>query len=372
MNIMETKICKKCKQAKLYTEYHKQTSSKDGHKNICKECNKIEKQKYMFKKITVTKKKCTNCGIERGAHDYYSNKSNKDGLQSQCKECLKKNRNLSKRKTYKRKTSGTHTCLKCGIKKHISKFSTDKHKTNGLQSWCKKCKKIYNNKMVDLHKTKKSKECKICHEIKKLNEYHINTSGLYGRHNECKICRSNKRRTLRYERITSGTKICTGCNEEYDVSKFHSNVASSDGLQSICKYCRRNRNNKWANEYEHFITRLYNNIKHNAKKRAKKLKVEITKENIHDLYKKQKGLCAISGIKMTHMAYTRTKETRHIMNDHNISVDRIDSNKGYTIDNIQLLCACVNRMKSDMTDYHFKTMCQIITAYGMIKYLEKL
>jgi hypothetical protein len=56
----------------------------------------------------------------------------------------------------------------------------------------------------------------------------------------------------------------------------------------------------------------------------------------------QKGLCAISGLPMTHdrsQGKTRT----------NISIDRIDSNKGYEIENVQLVCHIVNTIKSDMT-----------------------
>jgi hypothetical protein len=44
----------------------------------------------------------------------------------------------------------------------------------------------------------------------------------------------------------------------------------------------------------------------------------------------------------------------------NISIDRIDSNKGYTKDNIQLVCAYVNIMKSDKSIEELKYFCQCI------------
>lgn len=34
----------------------------------------------------------------------------------------------------------------------------------------------------------------------------------------------------------------------------------------------------------------------------------------------------------------------------NLSIDKVDPSKGYTVDNIQLVCSAVNAMKSDL-DY---------------------
>lgn len=59
---------------------------------------------------------------------------------------------------------------------------------------------------------------------------------------------------------------------------------------------------------------------------------------LNELYKKQRGLCAISGVEMTY-------EQRGGRCPSNISLDRIDSSKGYTKDNVQLVCHIVNTMK---------------------------
>ena len=45
---------------------------------------------------------------------------------------------------------------------------------------------------------------------------------------------------------------------------------------------------------------------------------------------------------------------------YNISIDRIDSTKGYTKDNTQLVCDIVNRMKLDLPMNEFVTLCKII------------
>lgn len=44
----------------------------------------------------------------------------------------------------------------------------------------------------------------------------------------------------------------------------------------------------------------------------------------------------------------------------NLSVDRIDSSKPYTKENIQLVCMAVNQMKSDLDDITFYKFCEAI------------
>ena len=47
-------------------------------------------------------------------------------------------------------------------------------------------------------------------------------------------------------------------------------------------------------------------------------------------------------------------------NPYNISVDRINSSIGYTKDNIQLVCVCVNHMKWDLDEKIFLDICETI------------
>lgn len=69
------------------------------------------------------------------------------------------------------------------------------------------------------------------------------------------------------------------------------------------------------------------------------------------IYHAQNGLCALSGEKMTWDVGIGRVST-------NISIDRIDSNKGYVPGNIQLVCAIVNCMKSDYTQEEFIDFCK--------------
>jgi len=76
-----------------------------------------------------------------------------------------------------------------------------------------------------------------------------------------------------------------------------------------------------------------------AKKRAE---VTIDVEYLLNLFEEQKGLCALSGIKMT-WATGKTEPT-------SISIDRIDNSKGYVQGNVRLICMVVNAFKSTQTD----------------------
>ena len=48
--------------------------------------------------------------------------------------------------------------------------------------------------------------------------------------------------------------------------------------------------------------------------------------------------------------------------NYNISIDRIDSSKGYTKDNIQLVCASLNNMKMDLKNKHFIQLCKLVAG----------
>ena len=202
----------------------------------------------------------------------------------------------------------------------------------------------------------KTKSCKICKEIKDIINFHKNGNAY---HPSCKVCRSIERKKNNYERPLAGIRKCSSCNIEKDISEFHCDKSNSTGLHTYCKTCQTQKTKKYTSTLNGFIKKIFKDMHHNAEKRAKKLDIEITCDHIKDLYEKQNGLCAISGLKMTHETYAY-KDKEHIINRLNISIDRINSNLGYTIFNVQLVAAIVNRMKTDLPDNEFIKICSII------------
>lgn len=309
---MTTKKCSKCKESKPLVQFNKQKGAPDGHRGVCKACHRT----YM------------------------------------------KQRNNPRKKT------GAKTCSMCKMKKDVSLFSSDKGRSDGLQSNCKMCAKLLRQKYTNTNATEK--ECNICKQTKSLNDFHKNASGRYGRHNDCKICRSQARKKIKYDKPTSGKSTCSKCGVKKDVSQFHADRSLKTGLQSQCYECRLGIMRKWGSGLNGYITKLFNTLRCNAKRRSKILDIEITTTDIHKLYQKQHGLCALTGLPMTHKAYTR-KGNQHIIHKMNLSVDRIDSDKGYTKDNVQLVGAIINRMKSDLYNKEFISLCRSVVDYHNFK-----
>lgn len=88
--------------------------------------------------------------------------------------------------------------------------------------------------------------------------------------------------------------------------------------------------------------------KYNLRLRARKKQIpfDLDAKFLWELLQKQQNKCAISGL--------------DIKIDLNASIDRIDSTKGYTKDNIWWVHQDVNKMKMDLKLEYFIEMCQII------------
>lgn len=82
-----------------------------------------------------------------------------------------------------------------------------------------------------------------------------------------------------------------------------------------------------------------------ARQEYKQLQITITKEDLLTVWKAQNGKCAISGLDMTY----ELGEGRIYTN--------VRPSKGYTIDNIQLVCMAVNQLKSDFGYYFNSVFC---------------
>lgn len=194
--------------------------------------------------------------------------------------------------------------------------------------------------------------------------------------------------------IGSNTKICKKCNIPKLLEEFSKNSKLKGGLQSICKTCeaihrkeykakngesvRRsalkyyNNNIEKYKEYNkrykeenpekvkeskrksYFKTRRTQHEQHplkfllsRAKLRASKKGVpfDLTYDIMLDMWQKQDGKCHYSDLLME---YTYGKKSPL-----QVSLDRIDSNGGYTEQNSVLYCLSINYAKSDFTESQF-------------------
>ena len=90
---------------------------------------------------------------------------------------------------------------------------------------------------------------------------------------------------------------------------------------------------------------------------------KITQEFVDNLFEEQGGLCAISGVPLICSARLPTrKRSRATM-----SLDRIDSSKGYIEGNVQWVHKFINSIKSDHKQEDLISWCHIISGYQRSK-----
>jgi hypothetical protein len=160
------------------------------------------------------------------------------------------------------------------------------------------------------------------------------------------------------------TKKCGACKEEVDVARFTKNNASKDRLQSVCKSCdkfrqavRRIEKAVETREYslnyqrnrrkdpEYRIQMLLNASKQRALKKNREH--TLTLKEIKELWPVD-NKCPVFGFNLewNNEGFRETSP----------SLDRIDSSKGYTKDNVQVISWKANRIKAYATIEELETV----------------
>lgn len=161
-----------------------------------------------------------------------------------------------------------------------------------------------------------------------------------------------------------GTKQCNMCLTHKALFEFSKNNSSKDGLQYRCRSCdkayqyKRREENKDASleygrkyqakrrqDFDYRLRMLLNASKQRAA--LKNREHTITLEDIKELYPTD-GKCPVFGFDLEFNS-GGFRETSP-------SIDRIDSSKGYTKDNIQIISWKANRIKSYATVEELETV----------------
>lgn len=88
------------------------------------------------------------------------------------------------------------------------------------------------------------------------------------------------------------------------------------------------------------------------------LSLEITREQAFEKFIFQNRKCALTGLEIK-----LNRKTGESKSKVTASLDRIDSDKPYTIDNVQWLHKCVNMLKRDMPESEFVNWCCLISDH---------
>lgn len=147
------------------------------------------------------------------------------------------------------------------------------------------------------------------------------------------------------------------CGETQLVSKHNLLI----GKSVRCKKCSNKKSGKTRFKlYNSFPIGLWNRFIRGAKDRN--IEFNITIEYAWSVYLKQNRKCAISGLELEFCTSQSINKTtgRKTYFRHTISLDRIDSNKGYIEGNIQWLHKDINKMKLDHDQEYFISLCKKI------------
>lgn len=157
-------------------------------------------------------------------------------------------------------------------------------------------------------------------------------------------------------------KKCKHCNVVKPLDSFYGHKTSKDGKVNICKVCRCEQTKAYQKAHpeqtkeihrKHYEVSKTTNLRRRlgrlltTAKSRNRYEVLITVDDLEDLYTNQNGLCVYSKLPLTLQPHQLTT----------ISLDRIDSSKGYINGNIQLVGTAINKMKLNYSGTQFIQLC---------------
>lgn len=170
--------------------------------------------------------------------------------------------------------------------------------------------------------------------------------------------------------VLDGKLLCIRCNEYKNYDEFYdtdhnSKYSKRNNKFKYCKICHQivglEQYIKRKNSIEGTLKEIIKRTKSSCKRKGMQFEIDI--EFLLSLYKKQDGRCIISG---------NILEASTYYNHSAVSVDRIDSTKGYTKDNVQLVCWVVNQMKNNLSKEDLLYWCSRITKNNNYEDKEEL
>jgi len=159
---------------------------------------------------------------------------------------------------------------------------------------------------------------------------------------------------------------CIECNEKKSYLNFTRDKKgfldiNGEKRRSKCKVCCKKQIRNYLSTLKGFLKNLIKESKKRAKK--KKLNYDLDYNYLEELWKKQNGKCNLSGMTMTHINNYGLKKKISRCCPTNVSIDRINSKKGYIKENSQLICTWIQSAKNDYEQELFLNWIKITCEY---------
>ena len=179
------------------------------------------------------------------------------------------------------------------------------------------------------------------------------------------------------------TKVCSRCKKVKSITEYNKNVARKSGLSYYCKKCDYIANNKWRIQNLRYSNELLRNWRTQNRERVNASARALYKRDkirINKLRSKMRkhwsclptGKFAMyrSSAKVRHLGFTISfKQFMKFWQQPcfycgniptTIGLDRIDNDKGYTMDNIVPCCGDCNFAKKNRDVMTYVTHCALV------------
>ena len=187
-----------------------------------------------------------------------------------------------------------------------------------------------------------TKTCRWCGEVKALEQFHLARTGAYGRASRCKACLKAWHHNNYLRKIAEDPNFKAWNNNQ--TRSYYHGMSAEDKAKFLARIRKRREN--LPNQA------LSKNLRRALQRRP--TENHVTVHELVEIFNKQGGRCALSGIVMTwaKASYLPTS----------MSIDRIDCNIGYTRDNVRLICYAINCFRGRWSDEVVLAMAKAIVA----------
>ena len=291
-------------------------------------------------------KRCTKCGETKSIDSFNRSKNAKGGRKEWCRSCTLAA--YYRRSDYKRQAAARllkkeatlmswiesgrpeKFCGRCNETKPTYAFSKDSYRKDFLAAWCRECTK----------------------KIKKINK-------------DTRI----ERQAIANDLADKGLKKCTVCCQIKKLEHFRVRKAKGNFVfVSYCIKCERQKNREYQSQikdetsvanHERRIAYPEKVILYGVRKRSKdrNLKFDLDQKFIDDLWVKQEGKCAISGISFECFYKKSSAGKRDPLRP---SLDRINNDLGYIKGNVRFVLWIVNLGISNYGEDLYKEVCSAV------------
>lgn len=175
------------------------------------------------------------------------------------------------------------------------------------------------------------------------------------------VDRTNKR----YGKLTAlymvrqKSRVCWFCKCDCGGEAIVHASSLQQGITKSCGCIKRDiciaRNKAGFKGYKELQGNFVGIIRRNAKIRG--LKFELEPQYLYELLEKQGHRCALSGVELCFGNKRKNIEQT-------ASLDRIDSDKGYIVGNVQWVHKVINFMKGKQEQESFINLCKLISKYN--------